>query len=174
MARPNPPQRARPALVRKRSLALAAVLVLAGLPTATPAIAVVKQQASLTNIENDVMCVACHESLAVAQSPQAYSERAFIRMLIKQGQTKAQIEKALVAQYGPAVLGQPPAHGFNLTVYILPPAVLLAGLMTLALTLPKWRRRARARAAAAVPSAGPALAPADARRLDEDLARYGG
>lgn len=174
MARPNPPPGARPALVRKRLLALAAVVVLAGLPTAAPAIAAaVRQQASLTNIENDVMCVACHESLAVAQSPQAYSERAFIRMLIKQGQTKAQIEKTLVAQYGPAVLGQPPAHGFNLTVYILPPAVLLAGLMTLALTLPKWRRRARARAAAAVPTTGPALAPADARRLDEDLARYG-
>ena len=79
------------------------------------------RKASLTDIENDVMCVSCHEPLAVAQSPQAIAERNYIRTLIAQGQTKAQIEQALVGQYGPAVLGKPPAHGFNLTVYILPP-----------------------------------------------------
>ena len=36
-------------------------------------------RASLTDIENDVMCVACHEPLAVAQSPQADAERNYIR-----------------------------------------------------------------------------------------------
>ena len=45
----------------------------------------------------------------------------YIRGLISQGLTKKQIERQLVAQYGPAVLGKPPAHGFNLTVYVLPP-----------------------------------------------------
>ncbi len=77
-------------------------------------------RASFTDIENDVMCVACHESLAVAQSPEAYSERSYIRGLIGQGLTKKQIENQLVAQYGPAVLGKPPAHGFNLVVYVRP------------------------------------------------------
>jgi len=62
------------------------------------------------------MCVSCHEPLALAQSPQADSERAFVSMLIAKGLTKAQIENQLVAQYGPSVLGKPPAHGFNLTV----------------------------------------------------------
>ncbi len=158
----------------RRLLAVTAILALAALASATTALAAtVTQRASLTDIENDVMCVACRESLAVAQSPQADSERAFIRMLITQGQTKAQIENALVAQYGPAVLGKPPAHGFNLTVYILPPAVLLVGVITLAVALPKWRRRARARAATAS-TGGPALAPDDARRLDDELARYRG
>ena len=70
------------------------------------------------------MCVSCKEPLSVAQSPQAMAERNFIRTLVAQGQTKAQIERALVAQYGTAVLGRPPAHGFNLTVYILPPALV--------------------------------------------------
>ncbi len=50
------------------------------------------------------MCVACHESLAVAQSPEAFSERAYIRRLIAQGLTEKQIENQLVAQYGPSVL----------------------------------------------------------------------
>ena len=90
------------------------------------------------------MCPSCREPLAVAQSPQAYAERNFIRGLIAQGLTKAQIERQLVAQYGPSVLGKPPAHGFNLTVYVLPPALVLLGLGILAITLPRWRRRTRA------------------------------
>jgi len=148
--------------------ALLAVLILAlsasaaGASAATP-------RASLTDIENDVMCVACREPLAVSQSPQANSERAFIKALIAQGQTKPEIERALVAQYGPAVLGKPPAHGFNLTVYVLPPAILLVGIIVLFVTLPRWRARERA-----ARTATPRLDPADARRVEEDLAQFTG
>jgi cytochrome c-type biogenesis protein CcmH len=154
-----------------RAAALAAATALA-LACFAPAVATASApRASLTDIENDVMCVACHESLAVAQSPQAYSERDFIRKEIAHGKTKAQIEQDLVGQYGSAVLARPPARGFNLTVYILPPAILIAGIATLAVALPRWRRRARA-AAAAPTQAGPSLEPADALRLEEDLARH--
>ncbi len=106
----------------------------------------VAPRASLTEIENEVMCVSCREPLSVAQSPQAFAERDYVRNLVNQGLTKAQIEQALVGQYGTAVLGRPPADGFNLTVYILPPALVAVGLLTLAITLPRWRRRARAAA----------------------------
>lgn len=154
-------------------LTLMAVLAL-GLPLASASAGAVHPRASLTDIENDVMCVACHEPLAVAESPQSYAERDYIRSLIAQGETKAQIERALVAQYGPAVLGQPPAHGFNLTVYILPPALVLIGAAVLAFTLPKWRRRSRAAAIAAAASAqaAPQLSPEDAQRLEDDLVRH--
>lgn len=154
---------------RRNSLALI-LAALALLVAAAPA-AAVTARASLTDIESNVMCVACHEPLAVSQSPEAVSERAFISTLIAQGMTKPQIMNALVAQYGPQVLAKPPAHGFNLTVYILPPAILLLGGAAIALVLPRWRRRTRERAAVAVP-AGPSLTPADAHRLEEDLARY--
>jgi cytochrome c-type biogenesis protein CcmH/NrfF len=70
-----------------------------------------------------------------------------------------------------AVLGKPPAHGFNLLVYILPPALLAIGAATLAVTLPRWRRRTRT-AASDQAAAVPELSAADARRLDEDLARF--
>ena len=150
-----------------------ALLVLLSLAILAAPAAAVTPRASLSDIENDVMCVSCREPLAVAQSPQALSERSFIRTLIAHGLTKAQIEKQLVAQYGVAVLGRPPAHGFNLTVYILPPALLIAGAAILAVTLPRWRRRARARAAASPAASAPALDPAEAKRLDEDLARFG-
>jgi cytochrome c-type biogenesis protein CcmH/NrfF len=121
------------------------------------------------------MCTSCREPLAVAQSPQADSERSYIRGLIAQGLTKQQIEQNLVSQYGEAVLGKPPASGLNLTVYILPPAILAAGLAILAVTLPRWRRRTRAVAAQAPPAASPPrLDPADAARLENDLAQFRG
>lgn len=156
---------------RVPAAAVTAMIAIA-LALAPPALAATPTpRASLTDVENDVICVSCHEPLALAQSPQAESERNFIRGLIANGETKAQIESALVVQYGPAVLGRPPAHGFNLTVYILPPALVLLGVALLAVTLPKWRQRART-AAAAPQAAGPSLNAADARRLDDDLSRF--
>ena len=153
------------------AVALVAALAAAAL---TPAAIGATPRASLTDIENDVMCVSCREPLAVAQSPQAYAERAFIRSLIAQGLTKAQIERQLVAQYGPAVLGRPSAHGFNLTVYVLPPALLVAGLIILAIVLPRWRRRSRDRAAQASASAPAQLNPLEAQRLEDELSHWSG
>jgi cytochrome c-type biogenesis protein CcmH len=149
----------------------AAIVMLTGAfwPLSTAALAVTPR-ASLSEIENEVMCVSCREPLALAQSPQAYAERNFVRNLVNQGLTKPQIERALVAQYGTAVLGRPPASGFNLTVYILPPALVVIGLLILAVTLPRWRRRTQA--AASPLAAAPQIGAADARRLDEDMARY--
>jgi cytochrome c-type biogenesis protein CcmH len=152
-----------PVLLLALALALATALSPAAAMAAPP-------RASLTQIENDVMCVACHESLAVAQSPEAFSERAYIRQLIAQGMTRSQIERELVAQYGPAVLGKPPARGFNLLIYVLPPVLLAIGIATLLVTIPKWRQRSRLAASSPLP-AGPALDASDARRLEEDLAR---
>ncbi|HEY1515540.1 MAG TPA: cytochrome c-type biogenesis protein CcmH, partial [Solirubrobacteraceae bacterium] len=77
-------------------------------------------RASYLQVVNDVMCVVCHEPLSVAQSPEAFQERDYIRQLIAQGKTRTEIEDDLVQQYGPAVLARPPAHGVNLLVYIIP------------------------------------------------------
>jgi cytochrome c-type biogenesis protein CcmH len=162
--------------VRRVATTLAAVLALGALGPAVTgaAAAATTPKANLTDIENDVMCPSCREPLAVAQSPQAYAERNFIRGLIAQGLTKPQIERQLVAQYGPSVLGKPPAHGFNLTVYVLPPALVLLGLGILAITLPRWRRRTRAATSKQPPAPPPGANAADAERLDEDLASFRG
>ncbi len=128
-------------------------------------------RASLPAIERRVMCVTCKIPLIVAESPQADRERVFIRGLIDEGQTEAQIERALVSQYGPAALGLPSTHGFDLTAYLVPLAAMLALAGTLALLLPRWRRRARAQAEQG-PAATPPLSAAETARLDADLARF--
>jgi cytochrome c-type biogenesis protein CcmH/NrfF len=158
------------------AIALATACLTAATLTVTLAGAVAAQadvtpRASYIEVLNDVMCVVCHEPLAVAQSPEAFQERQYIRTLIAQGETKRQIEHNLVEQYGPAVLARPPAHGVNLLVYIVPPLVLILGLTTLAIFLPRWRRRARQSDAEATRAAAP-LDQADAQRLNDDLGRF--
>ena len=155
----------RATLILMLALYLSPSAALAGMGGPDP-----RPHTSLPVIERQVMCVTCKIPLNVAQSQQANRERAFIQGLIDKGQTEAQIKDALVAQYGPSVLGLPSAHGFDLTVYLVPLAAFLALLATLAVLLPRWRRRAREQTGSAVDA--PRLDPADSARLEADLARF--
>jgi cytochrome c-type biogenesis protein CcmH len=130
-----------------------------------------KVRTSLTAVEGNYMCVLCHEPLAVADSPQATTERQFIERLVVYGDTPSRIKTQMVATFGVGVLALPPAHGFNLVVYVLPPVLVLLGIAFLIYTLPKWR--ARARAAKIEPYAGGGdLSDEDSDRLAKDLARF--
>jgi cytochrome c-type biogenesis protein CcmH len=129
-------------------------------------------KASLVDIEDEVMCVTCKIPLNTAESPQADRERALIRELIDKGRTKAQIKAALVAEYGPNVLALPARDGVGLTAYAVPLALLALLAGGLALLLPRWRRRTAGGPGPDGAAAAPALNSAEARRLDEDLARY--
>jgi len=144
---------------------LVAPTLLAGVATARAA-----SRPSLPVIERQVMCVTCKIPLNVAQSLQADRERAFIRELIQAGRDEAGIKRALVGQYGPAVLGLPSTHGFDASAYIVPLVVVLALLALLLALLPRWRRQARAQALAGAAAAP--LPERDAERLDADLARF--
>ena len=134
--------------------------------------------ADLVDIEDEVMCVTCKVPLNIAEGAQPDSQRARIRELIAQGRTKAEIKQALVADYGPEVLALPEDDGFGITAYAIPLALGALVLAGLALLVPRWRRRPAAgmtRGARAGPNAAAAqLSAADAKRLDEDLARYEG
>jgi cytochrome c-type biogenesis protein CcmH len=140
-------------------------------PAAGTQAAHIKPRTTLPIIERQVMCVTCKIPLMVAESPQANLEREYIQGLISKGEDETEIKRTLVVQYGPAVLGLPAAHGFNLAAYLVPLAVVLALIATLIVLLPRWRRHARAQAAA---NAGPAprLSPAENARLESDIARF--
>lgn len=161
-------------MIRRRSATILLLSLLAAL-TATAAASTtagaVTPRTSYLEVVDDVMCVVCHEPLGVAQSPEAFQEREYIRQEIAQGKTRAQIENDLVQQYGPAVLSRPPAHGVNLLVYIIPPMVLILGIATIAVFIPRWRRRGR-EADSSPTQAAAKLDAADAQRLNEDLGRF--
>jgi cytochrome c-type biogenesis protein CcmH len=135
----------------------------------TPAIAATPRT-TLPVIERQVMCVTCKIPLNVAESPQANRERVFIRGLIAEGESEAQVKDALVSQYGSAVLALPSAKGFDLAAYLVPAAVVLALLALLVVLLPSWRRHARARADEVLDA--PQLSATDSARLDADLKRF--
>lgn len=129
-------------------------------------------QASFNDIEDEVMCVTCNVPLIIAQSPQAERERAEIRRLIAQGLTKDEVKDRLVDSYGTNVLAMPRGDGIGAATYAVPAAVGAALLAGLALFVRRWRRGGAPGRPAAPERRAPPLAPADARRLDEDLARY--
>jgi cytochrome c-type biogenesis protein CcmH/NrfF len=154
--------------------ALAALLALVAL-LALPALAgAATPRASFNDVEDEVMCDTCNVPLVIAQSPRADQQRREIRALIARGLTKDEVKAELKGRYGPAVLALPDDEGFSLAVWLVPIAVGLALVGTLALLLPRWRRRAGGPASGALAPDGPELSATDARRLDQDLARYDG
>ena len=150
-------------------LAACAVLAVAA-AVPGPAMAAPAQRVSLLTVESEVMCPSCHEPLQAVSSPQALYEKAYIKKLIGEGDTNQQILNQLVAQFGVSVLAKPPASGFNLLIYVLPPLVLVLGALFLLVTLPRWRRRSLAAAGSPL-GAPPPVSAADGKRIDEDLAR---
>jgi cytochrome c-type biogenesis protein CcmH len=151
-----------------RLLALLAVAAL----VAAPAAGAATPRASFNDLEDEVMCDVCNVPLNIAEAPRAEQQRREIRQLIAKGMTKDEIKAELVRRYGPAILATPEDHGFSLAAYLVPIAVVLALVAGLAVMLPRWRRRRPP------PGGGgggdePELSAADARRLEEDLARFG-
>jgi cytochrome c-type biogenesis protein CcmH/NrfF len=149
---------------------LAAILAL-GLILVAAGSAVAAGYDNLMSVESQFICTTCHEPLELVSSPQALSEKAYLESLLRRHLSTSQVKNAMVSQYGVAVLAKPPARGFNLTVYILPPAVLFGGLALLAYTLPKWRRRSRLAAVTAMEGADP-LTAGESERLDAELENF--
>jgi cytochrome c-type biogenesis protein CcmH len=144
-----------------RLAAMLSLLVFATAAQAAP-------KASVTEIEGEVMCPICGTLLELSDSPQAQREKAFVARLVAAGKSKAQVKDALVAQYGPSVLAQPKASGFDLSAYLVPAIAVAVAVIVLAYSVLRWRRAGDRR------KPGVVAAPrgADAERLDADLSRY--
>jgi cytochrome c-type biogenesis protein CcmH len=152
----------------RRVVSLLALIAAVAAALATPALAA-EPRASLTDIEDEVMCPICGTPLNLAAAPQAERERAFIRRLIALGQSKDEIKDALVREYGPEVLATPESEGFDLAAWAVPAAgIMLAGI-ALAIGVRRWRRRPAMPETAADEKG---IDPEDSERLRSDLARY--
>ena len=79
---------------------------------------------------------------------------AIIRADLGKGMAEPAILQDLVNRFGERVLAAPPAHGFNLTAWILPGLGLLLGLLLAIAFVRRWRRPAVQ--AAGMPTASPA------------------
>jgi cytochrome c-type biogenesis protein CcmH len=151
--------------------ALAAALV-AGLALAAPALAS-EQHPTQSEMESVLVCPECHTPLDESDSPIAQQMKAQIRKWIAAGRTRSQIEDAFVAQLGPAVLGVPRTHGFDLLAWVLPFAGIALGAVALGFGAWVWSRN-RPSDNSLLAGDGPVLDPELERRVDEELARFDG
>src|SRR5712692_4158614 len=80
-------------------------------------------------IANELQCPVCENvTVAYSNSTLAWQMRQVIRDKLAQGWTRDQIIQYFVDRYGEAILTQPPKHGLNLLVWLLPVVGILAGL----------------------------------------------
>ena len=143
----------------------AALAALAALALALPG-AAAAQEASLTDIEDEVMCPICGTTLELSESPQAEREREFIRLRIEQGQSKEEIKDALVVEYGEDVLAVPDSDGFDLTAWVVPALGIGLAALGVGLAIARLARR-RDR-----DDAGPLIEPEQDARIDSDMKSY--
>jgi len=127
--------------------------------------AAAEPQTTLPDVEDEVMCVECRTALNISTAPVADQERAFIRARIAEGMTKEEIKAALVEEYGPDVLAEPPSEGFDVAAWLVPAALVALAALGIALMARRWRRTESE-------PAGPELDPDDARRLDAELSAF--
>jgi cytochrome c-type biogenesis protein CcmH len=155
----------------------AIVVIVAALALATPALAS-EQHPTLLELENQVMCPVCAgETLAQSDSPAARQVKRNIQKWIAAGDTRSEIKRKLVADYGPQILAAPPRHGFDLLAWALPLAGILGAAGVMALLAWRWSRRREEpeeHVAGSWSQNGRPLDPELERRLDEELARFDG
>jgi len=139
---------------------------LACLLLAVPAAAVAAPSPS--DLEAEFVCPTCKTTLDQSDSPIARRMKQVIRTRLAEGATEQQIRSELVAQFGPAVVAEPPKKGFDLLAWLVPLGILAAGAVGVAAIAWGWRRRR-----ADEPPPAP-LDPALERRLDAELERFDG
>jgi cytochrome c-type biogenesis protein CcmH len=149
------------------------LLLVALLALAAPALAS-EERPTLEELERELTCPTCKQSLALSNAPVADRMRAFIRERIAAGDTKSEIKAKLVAEFGEGVLAAPPKRGFNLLAWILPLGGLAAASVALGFLARRWLRGRVDETAheGASLNGRPPLDPELERRVDEELARF--
>jgi cytochrome c-type biogenesis protein CcmH len=144
---------------------LALVLVCA-LLAAAPGAALAAPSPS--DLEAELVCPTCKTTLDQSDSPIARRMKQMIRTRLAEGATEKQIKAELVAQFGPAVVAEPPKSGFDLLAWLVPIGILAAGAVGGGAIAWGWSRRH------AEEAPGEPLDPDLERRLEAELERFDG
>jgi cytochrome c-type biogenesis protein CcmH len=92
-------------------------------------------------IAEDMYCPVCENiPLDVCGTVACQQWRDEIRQNLAEGLTEEEIQDLFVARYGDRVLAEPPRHGFNWLIYIVPPVVIALAAFLLYRGLQSWRK----------------------------------
>ena len=83
-------------------------------------------------IDQRLMCPVCPaETIDQSQADVALQMRELVREKLRAGESEEQIFDFFVERYDKGVLAEPPAEGFNILVWVIPPVALVLGLALL-------------------------------------------
>jgi cytochrome c-type biogenesis protein CcmH len=140
---------------RTFGLAALAAVVLLGL-LAAPAIGQRSERAKVLSKKLMCMC-GCNQILGECNHVGCSVSTEMLRKLdtqVERGDADDLVMQAFVQEYGLKVLAQPPASGFNLMAWVVPPVALLFGLLIVRSVLRRWRSAAAQRATVAAAGYG--------------------
>ena len=152
------------------------LVAVVALVMAAPALAS-EQHPTLLELEGQLMCPICSgETLAQSDTAPAQRIKVHIQQRIRQGWTRSQIKRELVAEYGTRILAAPPRQGWNLLAWVLPLAGIIGATGVMGVLAWHWSRRREEPEHLPGPQSlnGRPLDPELERRLDDELARFDG
>jgi len=120
----------------------------------------------VNRVARQMYCPVCENiPLDVCPTQACADWRETIRQKLAAGWTDQQIMDYFVTQYGERVLANPSARGFNILLWVIPPVVLVAGVVFL------WFffRRAARQASVAAPAETPAPTDKYVAELEKEL-----
>lgn len=121
------------------------------------------------SIDRSLICPVCPaETIDQAQVQLAKQMRALVREKLAEGWTREQILDLFVESYGEDVLASPPKSGFNLLVWVVPPAGIAGALALFATVVVAMRRTNSRQTAVAGQPSDPELEPY-LKAVDEEL-----
>ena len=122
-------------------------------------------------VAHKLYCPVCESTpLDVCPTEACRDWRALIRTMLAEGKTEDEILQHFVDQYGDRVLAQPPLTGLNWLIYLLPPAIILAGAVILFRSLKEWTKpKAASSGSAAVRSESSSAKDDYVARLEDEL-----
>lgn len=119
------------------------------------------------DLEAELVCPVCETTLDQSTAPVAERMKAFLRVRIAAGDSEQDIKDALVAEFGPGVIAEPPGGGFGLLAWLLPLGAVAAAFVVVAFLIRRWSR------SPAAPDEDE-LEPELERLVDDELARFDG
>ena len=145
-------------MIRVVLLALVVGSIATGVASAAPP--------NAADLEAELVCPVCETTLDQSNAPVAERMKAFLRVRIAAGDSEQEIKDALVAEFGPGVLAEPPDGGFGLLAWLLPLSAVVSAAVVVAFLIRRWTRRS--------PGIGDGdqLDPELERLVDEELARF--
>jgi cytochrome c-type biogenesis protein CcmH len=122
-------------------------------------------------IAHQLYCPVCESTpLDVCPTDACKDWREQIRVMLSEGKSEDEILQYFEDQYGARVLAEPPKQGFYWLIYLLPPAIILAGAVMLFRSLKEWTKpKAASAGSGAVRSESSSEKDGYLARLEEEL-----